>query len=89
MKAQKKQPNPELNSRLLDRLIDVMGLKNDASLARVLEVAPPVISKIRQGRLDIGPILLIGAHEESGLSIKEMKAMIGQRVAVIVTGGAA
>jgi hypothetical protein len=35
------------------------------------------------------PILLICAHEESGLSIKEMKAMIGQRVAVIVTGGAA
>lgn len=89
MKKHKKQPNPELNSRLLDRLIDVMGLKNDASLARVLEVAPPVISKIRHGRLDIGPILLICAHEESGLSIKEMKMMIGQSVAVIVTGGAA
>lgn len=89
MKKHKKQPNPELNSRLLDRLIEVMGLKNDASLARVLEVAPPVISKIRHGRLDIGPILLIGAHEESGLSIKEMKTMIGQRVAVRVTGGAA
>lgn len=86
MKAQKKQPDPVQNSRLLDRLIEVMGLKNDASLARVLEVAPPVISKIRHGRLDIGPILLIGAHEESGLSIKEMKAMIGQSVA---NGGAA
>lgn len=81
MKAQKKQPDPVQNSRLLDRLIEVMGLKNDASLARVLEVAPPVISKIRHGRLDIGPTLLIGAHEESGLSIKEMKAMIGQSVA--------
>jgi hypothetical protein len=71
---------------LLDRLIEVMGLKNDASLSRVLEVAPPVISKIRHGRLDIGPILLIGAHEESGLSIKEMKAMIGQRVAIVANG---
>lgn len=81
MKAKKKQPDRELNSRLLDRLIEVMGLKNDASLARVLAVAPPVISKIRHGRLDIGPILLIGAHEESGLSISEMKTMIGQRVA--------
>lgn len=89
MKKQKKQPNPELNSRLLDRLIDVMGLKNDASLARVLEVAPPVISKIRHGRRDIGPILLIGAHEESGLSIKEMKTMIGQRVAIVANGEAA
>lgn len=78
MKKQKKQPNAELNGRLLDRLIEVMGLKNDASLSRVLEVAPPVISKIRHGRLDIGPSLLIGAHEESGLSIAEMKAMIGQ-----------
>jgi hypothetical protein len=72
------KPNAELNGKLLDKLIQVMTLKNDASLARVLEVAPPVISKIRHGSLDIGGTILIRAHEESGISIASMKALIGK-----------
>ncbi|MBX9869688.1 MAG: hypothetical protein K2X63_07820 [Burkholderiaceae bacterium] len=64
------------NNDLLDRLIIEMSLKNDAGLARVLEVAPPVISKIRHGHLSFGATLLISAHEESGLSIKAMKAIL-------------
>lgn len=64
------------NNALLDLLINTMTLKNDAALARVLEVPAPVISKIRHGRLKIGATLLIGAHEESGLSIKEMKRVL-------------
>jgi hypothetical protein len=35
------------NNAFIDLLIDTMTLKNDAALSRVLEVAPPVISKIR------------------------------------------
>lgn len=64
------------NNAFLDLLLATMTLKNDAGLSRVLEVAPPVISKIRHGRLPVGATLLISAHEESGLSIKEMKAIL-------------
>ncbi len=64
------------NNQFIDTLIKVMSLRNDAALSRVLEVAPPVISKIRHGQLDVGPTLLIGAHEESGLSIKQMKSIL-------------
>lgn len=65
------------NSAFIDLLINTMTLKNDAALSRVLEVAPPVISKIRHGRLPVGASLLISAHEESGLSIHEMKTVLG------------
>lgn len=65
------------NNEFLDLLIKTMTLKNDAALSRVLEVAPPVISKIRHGTRTVGATLLIGAHEESGLSIREMKAVLG------------
>lgn len=65
------------NSAFIDLLIDTMTLKNDAALSRVLEVAPPVISKIRHGRLPVGASMLISAHEESGLSIREMKDVLG------------
>lgn len=64
------------NNAFIDRLLVVMALKNDAALSRALGIAPPVISKIRHGDLPVGASLLINAHEESGLSIKEMKAVL-------------
>lgn len=61
------------NNDLLDMLLDKPGMKNDAALARALEVAPPVISKIRHGRLPIGASLLIRMHEVFDVSIRELK----------------
>lgn len=66
-------------NNLLDALIDRLGLKNDAALSRLLEVAPPVISKIRHRRLPVGASLLIRMHEVSDLSIQELRALMGDR----------
>ncbi len=65
--------------RLLDTLINKLALKNDAALSRALEVAPPVISKIRHRRLPVGASLLIRMHEVSDLSIKELRTLMGDR----------
>lgn len=62
---------------MLDSLIATMQLKNDAALARRLEVAPPVVSKLRHGTLPVGASILISAHEESGISIADLKALAG------------
>lgn len=66
-------------NRLLDTLIRKLALKNDAALARALEVAPPVISKIRYSRLPVGASLLIRMHEVSGMSIYELREEMGDR----------
>ena len=66
-------------TRLLDALIDIMHLKNDAALARALEVAPPVISKIRHMKLPVGASLLIRMHEVSELSIRDLRYLMGDR----------
>jgi hypothetical protein len=66
-------------NNLLDTLIKTLGIRNDAALSRVLEVAPPVISKIRHKILPVGPSLLIRMHEESGISIKEIRSLMGDR----------
>ncbi|WP_219117101.1 hypothetical protein [Janthinobacterium sp. UMAB-56] len=63
------------NNKLLDTLMEKLGLKNDAALALTLEVAPPVISKIRHGRLPIGATILIRAHEATDIAIRELKAI--------------
>jgi hypothetical protein len=66
-------------NRLLDALLEKMKLKNDAALSRVLEVAPPVISKIRHRRLPVGASLLIRMHEVSDMSIRELRDLMGDR----------
>lgn len=64
---------------LLDALLEKMRIKNDAALCRVLEVAPPVISKIRHKRLPVGASMLIRMHEVSDLSIRELRDLMGDR----------
>ena len=66
-------------NKLVDAVIARLGLKNDAALCRALEVAPPVISKIRHRRLAVGASLLIRVHEVSELSIKELRALMGDQ----------
>lgn len=61
---------------LLDALLEKLNLKNDAALSRALEVAPPVISKLRHGALPIGPTILIRIHEVTHLGIREMRALM-------------
>ena len=65
--------------KMLDTLIENLRLKNDAALSRALEVAPPVISKIRHHRLPVGASLLIRMHEVSDLSIRDLRYLMGDR----------
>ena len=66
-------------NNLLESLIEKLNLKNDAALSRALEVAPPLISKIRHRRLPVGASLLIRMHEVSALSIKDLRELMGDR----------
>nr|WP_315394265.1 hypothetical protein [uncultured Duganella sp.] len=63
-------------NRVLDAIIEKLQLKNDAALSRALEVAPPVISKIRHNTLPIGATILIRMHEISDFSIRELREMM-------------
>ena len=66
-------------NHLLDILIERLNLKNDAALSRALEVAPPVISKIRHRRLPVGASMLIRMHEVSTMSVRELRDLMGDR----------
>ena len=66
-------------NNLLDSLLDALHLKNDAALSKALEVAPPVLSKIRHRRLPVGASMLIRMHEVSNLSIRDLRVLMGDR----------
>jgi hypothetical protein len=66
-------------NHLIDALIKQLKLKNDAALCRALEVEPPIISKIRHRRLPVGGSMLIRMHEATGMSIRELRDLLGDR----------
>jgi plasmid maintenance system antidote protein VapI len=66
-------------NRLLDALLESMRLKNDAALSRLLEVAPPVISKIRHHRMPVSASVLIRMHEATKMSIGDLRYLMGDR----------
>lgn len=63
-------------STLLNELIRMKGLKNDAALCRFLEVQPPIISKMRNGMLPFGASMIIRIHDAFGMPIREIKALL-------------
>lgn len=66
----------DLSGKLFDKIIADQNLKNDAALARYLQVNPPVISKIRHGKLQVGDSLKINIHKRTGLSITKIEGLI-------------
>ena len=77
-RARALEPSSFVPNKLLDTLINKLQLKNDAELCRVLEVQPPIISKIRHRKLAVGATILLRMHEKSELPIKELKALCSE-----------
>lgn len=66
-------------NNLLDSVLKKMDLRNDAAMSRLLNVAAPIISKVRRRHIPIGGALLIRMHEATGLSIAELRKLMGDR----------
>ena len=64
-------------NKLLDHLIEKLGLKNDAALARAMKVAPPVVSKWRHETLPFGPTHILRTHEDFGIAVADIRWLGG------------
>jgi len=62
---------------LLDTLMRILGARNDRQLAGKLWVQASQICKIRKRRVPVAATLLISMHEETGLSIRQLRALMG------------
>ena len=68
-------------SGLLDAIKAKLQLKNDAALARVLETAPPLISKIRHNRLPFGDSLIVRLIDLDIMTMPEIRQFVPRVVA--------
>ena len=64
-------------NKLLDHTIEILGLKNDAALARTLQVAPPVISKMRHRHLKVGDNMFCRINEATDIDIGLLRMIAG------------
>ncbi|MBY0240043.1 MAG: hypothetical protein K2X55_12080 [Burkholderiaceae bacterium] len=62
---------------LLDMLLHVLRVKNDRHLAARFSVLPSQICKIRKRRAPISAAFLINMHEETGLGLAVLRALMG------------
>lgn len=62
---------------LIDSLKETYGFRNDIDLCRLLDVAPPTISKLRNARMSVSGDLLLRMHDKTGLSIAELRKRLG------------
>jgi plasmid maintenance system antidote protein VapI len=60
-------------SHLIDYLLSEYNIRNDAELARVLQVPPPTISKLRNGRTSLHATMILRIHDTFGMSIANIK----------------
>jgi hypothetical protein len=64
---------------LLDALAQRLQLNGDHALSRKLKVAKHVLANIRRGTLPICASMLLWMHEASGISIDELRRLMGDR----------
>ena len=68
--------DPEL---LLNLLMDRMHLTEDTQLAQRLRMDKRLLDKIRERRLQISGSMLIQMQEETGITIAELRRLLGDR----------
>ena len=64
-------------SGLINKVITLMGLKNDAALARSFDLAPPVLSKLRSQAIPVGNSFILKCHEIAGMTLPEIRSYVG------------
>ena len=66
-------------ARMLDALALHTRASSDASLAKALKISKHLIGWIRQGRYPLSATLILQIHEATGLSIGEIRNLVGDR----------
>lgn len=66
-------------SRLFDAICQRRALKTDSELARLLGIGNAQICKVRHGIQPLSGQLLLRIHEVTGIDIRQLKVLMGDR----------
>lgn len=66
-------------NRLLDTLLQRIGVSDDQALALHLHISPKTLGKIRSGELQLSATLLLCMAEGAATSMDELRSIVGDR----------
>jgi hypothetical protein len=66
-------------NRLLDTLMQHLGIHNDGALSRRLKIATEVIGNIRKGSVPVCASMLLWMQEATGIDVAELRRLMGDR----------
>jgi hypothetical protein len=64
---------------LIDYLLAHTGLRYDAHLAKLLQIRPPALSKMRHRALTVTPAFILNVHERLGIPVAEIRKVMNGR----------
>lgn len=73
-------------NHLLNTVSESLEVQNDAELASALEIPRPLLGKIRLGKQRVGATILLRMQELSGIPIRRLRAILGERRAAFRVG---
>ena len=71
MQTMKQDPNG-----LMDALAAKHNLRSDAATARLMQVAPPAISKMRTYQMPVGDSFVLRCMEIAGMTLPEVRQFV-------------
>lgn len=66
-------------SRLFDLLRQRLQLHSDKALAKALQIAPPLLARLRHRGLPMSGSLLLRIQDVSGIAVDELRRVLGDR----------
>lgn len=73
------RPLPYDPARLLDTLRQRLQLHSDKALAKALQIAPPLLARLRERGVPVSGSLLLRIQDVSGIAIDELQRVLGDR----------
>lgn len=61
---------------VLDAVLDITGCKNDAALCRILDISPPILSRVRAGKLGVSSNIILAIHEKTHMSVANIRKLM-------------
>ena len=52
------------------------GKANDSAVAKYFKMSPPVLSKIRHGKIKVNSDFILAIHEKMGIPVEDIRDML-------------
>lgn len=61
---------------VLDAVLHMTSCKSDAELCRLLDISPPILSRVRSKKLAVSSNIILAIHEKTHMSVANIRRLM-------------